>query len=310
MLKHPTNLPKSWLAFELNILRRLEFSSISIPFTHNAHLGRTLKLWNKRVLANDILKSSYVNAAAEIENNGETLSDEELAIILEDVYVPQYQLSNQALRNWFNETDAWWFDNLRQNIGKLSSSSSKAIGLSLGMKVGDYVLSFDDETRELRQPLSNVYKRLWSIQKEPVNNGQNNPCLNKNAAEFTAENYSDLLFLKLPAASKKGLRESLGWTAWREEWVRGNDAFWGKLESSQRGTLGTHIETKSQYLSLIVELFKTAQHIDLWAIEHVDDGFIQTQDVVEAIGDVRRVDTIFSKDFSELMGTKASIITA
>ena len=310
MLKNSTNLPKSWLAFELNILRRLDFRSISIPFVHSAQLGRTVKQWNKRVLANDILKSAYVDAASEIENNSEVLSDEELEIVLDDVYVPQYQLGNESLKNWFNETDAWWFDNVRQNISKLPTATSKAITLSLGMKVGDYALSFDDETRELRQPLSNVYKRLRSIQKDPVNNGQNNPCLNKSALEFTAENYTDLLFLKLPAARKRSLKESLGWKAWREEWVRGNDSFWNQLDSAQRGTLGTHIETKSQYLSLIVELFKTAQHIDLWAVEHVEDGFIQTQDVVEAISEVRRVDTIFSKDFSELMGTKVSIITA
>ncbi len=310
MMKGLTNIPKTWLAFELNILRRLEFNSISIPFTQNARLGRALKQWNKRVLANDILKSAYVGAAAEIENNAQTLSEEEVETILEDVYVPQYRLGNPALRNWFNETDAWWFDNVRRNIGNLSSLTSKAIALSFGMKVGDYVFSFDDQTRELRQPLSNVFRRLWSIEKEPVNNGQNNSSVNKTAAEFTAENYSDLLFLRLPPARKQDLKTFLGWMAWREEWVRGNDVFWEKLEASQRDTLGTHIETKSQYLSLIVELFKTAQHIDLWAIEHVEDGFIQTQDVVEAISEVRRVDTVFSKDFSELMGTKAAIITA
>ena len=41
--------------------------------------------------------------------------------MLEDAYVPRYQLQNPALRNWFNETDAWWFDNVRQNIERLSS---------------------------------------------------------------------------------------------------------------------------------------------------------------------------------------------
>ncbi|MEZ5344352.1 MAG: hypothetical protein R2681_02245 [Pyrinomonadaceae bacterium] len=310
MFKISQNVPRSWLAFELNILRRLEFKSISLPYLDSPKLGKSLKTWNVKVLANDPLRSSFIEATAAIENNGEYLSEEEIETILEDAYVPQYRLNNPALTNWFSEIDSWWFDNVRQNILKLESPMSQAIALSIGIEVGNYALSFDEQTRELRQPLSNVFKRLWSIRNKPADNGQTNSCHNKDANEFIAENYTDLLFLKLPNARKQSLKDSLGWKAWAEEWVRRSDTFWNDLEFAQRGKLGTHIETKSQYLSLIVEVFKTAQHIDLWAIEHVEDGFIQSQDIVEAVSEVRRVDTIFSKDFSELMGTKAVIITA
>ena len=70
------------------------------------------------------------------------------------------------------------------------------------------------------------------------------------------------------------------------------------------------VETKSQYLRLLEETLRTASHIKHWAISHVESGFISTQDLVEVIGKIRRVDTIFTKDFSELTGTKAVIITA
>ena len=310
MLKDSANLPKSWLAFELNILRRLEFKSVAIPFANKPNLGKYLKHWNVRVLANDLFQSSFSNATAQIENNGETLSIEEIEVVLDDVYVPQYRLKNAALTNWFGETDAWWFDNLRHNIEKLPSDMQRSIALNIGMNVGDYVMSFDEETRDLRQPLSQVFKRFWSLQTEPINNGQNNTCQNKTAVEFTAENYTDLFLLRLPRAHNQSLKKYLGKAAWREEWVRGNDSFWDELEVSQRESLGTQVETKSQYLSLIGDIFKTASHIPFWAIEHVEDSFIQTQDIVEEISKVRRVDTIFSKDFSELLGTKAVIITA
>ncbi len=304
------NKPKSWLAFELNVLRRLDFDSVSIPFTVKPSLGKYLKHWDVKIFANNLLESDYIESKACIENNDDKLTEEEIEIILEDVYVPHYKLKNQALRNWFNETDSWWFDNVRTNIEKLPSPMSRAIALSLGMSVGDYVLSFDEETRELRQPLSNVYKRFWSVGDDPVNNGQNNSCQNKNANEFTAENYTDLMFLRLPRANNQTVKNNLGWKGWREEWIRGGDNFWSELERKQIGILGTHIETKSQYLSLLEELFKTASHIKLWAIAHVEDSFVQTQDIVETISRVRRVDTIYTKDFSELLGTKAVIITA
>lgn len=302
--------PKGWLAFELGVLRRLKFTSAILPFTGEPQLGNYLKRWSARVLANDAMRSAWIKAVAAIQNNAEKLSDADLNIILEDAYVPGYRLQNESLRNWFNETDSWWFDNVRRNIEKLSSPVLQSIALSIGMSVGDYVLSFTDETLELRQPLSTVYKRLWSVLPDPVNNGQNNVCQNKTANEFIAESYMDLMFLRLPTARNQSLRDYLGWTAWREEWVRRGEDFWDDAELANSGKLGAFIETKSQYLRLLDETLRTASHIPTWAIAHVEDGFISTQEIVETIGNVRRVDTIFTKDFSELTGSKAVIITA
>lgn len=305
------NTPRGWLAFELNVLKRLKFTSAALPFTNDANLGAYLKRWRVRVLANDLSVSGWTEAVAAIQNNSEKLSDDEVNLILEDAYVPGFRLQNPSLRNWYGETDAWWFDNVRKNIERLPSPIGKAIALNIALNVGDYVQSFTAETLELRQPLSNVFRRLWSTFSEPVNNGQNNTCSNKNAYEFIAENYaSDLMFLRLPRANNLSKRKYLGWRAWREEYLRGSDDFWNDLEIRQAGRLGAMIETKSQYLRLLEETLRTASHITTWAIAHVEDGFVGTQDIVEAVGRVRRVETIYTKDFSELSGTKAVIITA
>jgi hypothetical protein len=304
------NTPKGWLAFELNILRRLKFKTAALPFTNEPNLGTYLKRWEVRVLANDLTHAGWTKAVAEIQNNGEKLSDEDVNTVLEDAYIPHYRLNNQALRNWFGETDAWWFDNVRQNIEKLQSPVARAIALTIGTRVGDYVLSFTEETRELRQPLSNVFRRLWSATPEPVNNGQNNTCSNRNAFEFIAENYTDLMFLRLPRAHNQAQKNYLGQAAWREEWLRDGDDFWNDFEQAQANRLGTLVETKSQYLRLLEDVLRTASHIQTWTIAHVEDGFISTQEIVESIGRIRRVDTIFTKDFSELTGTKAVMITA
>ncbi len=302
--------PQGWLAFELNVLRRLKFSSAILPFSSEPNLGAYLKRWSVRVLANDLMQSAWTKSVASIQNNAERLTDEDVGIVLEDAYVPRYRLQNESLKQWFNETDAWWFDNVRNNIERLSSSMAQAIALSITMNVGDYVLSFDADTLQLRQPLSIVFKRLWSVQPEPVNNGQNNTCQNKTATDFIAENYMDLMFLRLPSAHNQSQRSYLGRTAWREEWLRFGNDFWNDVETAQGGKLGTLVETKSQYLHLLEETLRTASHLPTWAIAHIEDGFVTTQDIVETIGQIRRVDTIFTKDFSELTGTKAVIITA
>lgn len=301
---------KGWLAFELNILRRLKYKSAILPFTSEPNLGAYLKRWNACVYANDYTQTGWTKSVAIIQNNSEFLSDDDVNLALEDAYVPHYRLQNESLRDWFNETDSWWFDNVRQNIERISSPTARAIALTIGMGVGDYVLSFNDQTLELRQPLSTVFRRLWSVFPEPVNNGANNTCYNKTADEFIAESHADLMFLKLPQAHIQKPKEFLGWTAWREEWLRAGNDFWSEFETRQVGKIGDFIETKSQYLELVEETLKRASHISQWAIAHIDEGFILTQDILETIGSVRNVDTIFTKDFTELTGTKAVIITA
>ena len=311
MLNKSVAAPKGWLAFELNVLRRLKFASAVLPFTAEPNLGAYLKRWNVRVAANDLTRTAWTKAIAAIQNNDEKLSAETVNLVLEDAYVPRYRLRNESLKNWFNETDAWWFDNVRNNLEKISSPVAHAIALSVGMSVGDYALSFTEETMELRQPLSTAFQRLWSVLPEPFDNHQTNACQNRTAYEFLAENReTDLMFLRLPQAHKRSLRGYLGWTAWREEWVRFGDDFWTDLEQAQAGRLGALVETKYQYLRHLEEILQTASHIPVWAIAHVEDGFISSQEIAEVVARIRRVDTIFTKDFSELTGTKAVIISA
>lgn len=302
--------PKSWLAFDLNVLRRMTFTSVALPFAEQTSLGAYLKRWSVRVAANDPLQSAFTRSIAQIVNVGQALSPDEVNTVLEDAYVPGYRLNNQALTSWFSETDAWWFDNVRKNIDALETPMSRAIASSIALATGDYAQSFTSDTRELRQPLSNVYRRLWSVQPESFNNNQNNTCQNKNADDFVAETTADLMFLRLPAAHAQSERTHLGRGAWREEWLRGGNDFWADLESSLHGKLGAATETKSQYLHLLEETLRRASHIGKWAIAHVEDGFIQTQDIADTVAKIRRVDTVYTKDFSELTGTKAVIITA
>lgn len=302
--------PKSWLAFELNVLRRLKFSSATLPFTPDPALGAYLKRWNVRVSANDPMQSSWLRAVAHITNNGDKLSSDEVNVVLEDAYVPGYRLNNPALTNWFSETDAWWFDNVRQRIDRLQTPVSRAIASSIAMAAGQYVMSFTDETREYRQPLSHAFRRLWSIQPEAINNGANNVCQNKRPDEFVAENFADVMFLRLPTPHGQTTKAFLGTAAWREEWLRGGNDFWDSLESSLAGRLGAATETKSQYLRLVDEMLRKASNIEHWVIAHVETGLISTQDIVDTVSKIRRVDTVYTKDFSELTGTKATIITA
>ncbi len=302
------HLPGGWLAFELSILRRLQFRSVANPFAGESDLDVYLKRWGARVCVNDAAQWAWMRGVARVENNTERLTDEDVEVVLEDAYVPRHKLYNASLRRWFNETDAWWFDNVRTNAEKLADPRRRAVALHLGMLTGDYVHSFDDETRELRQPLSRVFRRLWESDTAPVNNQQQNSSSNKDARTFLSKESADLLFLRLPHPSRRGARHAQ-W-AWREEWVRGGDGFWDDFEAGREGRLGARAETRQQYLRHVEDLLNASTNFPACAVAHVENGLVSTDELVEIVRRTRRVGTIYTKDFSELTGARAVIITA
>ena len=305
---HFEQTPDGWLGFELSVLRRLKIRSLANPFAGEADLDFALKRWGVRVSTNDVWRWSWSKASARVENNSERLSVEDVALVLEDAYVPHYRLANPSLRKWFGETDAWWFDNVRRNAEQLSTPTRRALALHLGVMVGDYVLSFDDDSRELRQPLSRVFQRLWESEPRPVDNSQSNKALNKEPREFLSSEQADCLFLRLPRPARRGARHS-AW-AWREEWVRGGDGFWDEFEGARAGRLGARAETRQQYLRHVEELLSAAAHIPAWAVAFSEDGLINTEEMVETIRRARKVGTVYTKDFAELVGARAVMVTA
>lgn len=304
--------PNGWLNFELSVLRRLKFSSIALPFTGEPNIGVQLKRWNVRVAANDAMIWAHTKATALIENDSERLTVEALDAVLDDAYVPRERLDNPSLAKWFNETDAWWFDNVRFNAERLDSQYKRALALTLGMMVGDYVLSFTPESRHLREPfsLSRVFRQFAEDLPFNYDNSMRSKATNQDARTFVAERrHTDLLFLRLPVPlqPQTAIQHAL---AWREEWLQGGDDFWSDFEKSRSGKLGSRVQSKQQYLGLVEDLLQTASHLPGWAIAHTENGFISTDELVETVGRIRKIDAVYTKDFSDLLGVKAAIITA
>jgi hypothetical protein len=303
----------SWLAFELSVLRRLKFSSVALPFTGEPDLGVYLKRWQVRVTANDPQRWSYTKGIAFIENSSELFSAEDLDALLEDAYVPHDKLDNPAMSKWFNETDVWWFDNVRYNADRFESQHKRSLALTLGMMVGDYVLSFDEQTRQLREPvsLSKICRQLARTLPNPVASSQRNLCCNQDVRTFVAERYNtDLLFLRLPAPIMKSESQRGSLPAWREEWLKRGDHFWTEFESRNAGLLGAPVQSKQQYLGFVEDLLQRAAQIPFWALMHTENGFISGEELIDTISHIRKIEAVYTKDFSDLMGVRASIITA
>ncbi|HEY5404119.1 MAG TPA: hypothetical protein VIK24_14695 [Pyrinomonadaceae bacterium] len=301
-----------WLSFELGVLRRLTFSSVAFPFTGEPELALQLKRWKIRVATNDPMLWSYTKGIALIENHGERLSDEDLDTLLDEAYVPREKLDNPTLLKWFNEADAWWFDNVRFNAEHLEPFK-RALALTAGMMVGDYVLSFNEQTRSLREPLSlsKTFRLMLDCLPAVHDNTLRNRSTNQDVREFVAERvHTDLMFLRLPVPVTQTSTARDPLISWREEWLRGADDFWVELERERGAKLGSRVQSKQQYLGFVEDLLRTASHIETWAIAHTENGFISNEELVEKISRVRKVEAVYTKDFSDLLGVRASLVVA
>jgi hypothetical protein len=304
--------PNGWLNFELSVLRRLKFASIALPFTAEPDLCIHLKRWQIRVAANDYMNWAYTKATAIVENDSEKLTSEDIDVLTDDAYVPRDRLDNPAMSKWFNETDAWWFDNVRFNCERLESPHKRALALTVGMMVGDYVLSFGELSRHLREPLSlsRLFRRFAEDFPQPVDNNLRSKATRQDIRTFVAERrHTDLMFLRLPAPGQSTSLQK-GPFAWREEWMLGSDDFWEDLEKTRAGKLGSRVQSKKQYLGFVEDLLQTAAHIPSWAISHTENGFISGYELTDIVSGIRKIDAIYSKDFSDLLGVRASIISA
>jgi ribosomal protein L12E/L44/L45/RPP1/RPP2 len=293
---------KALLGFEASVLRQLDFRSIAIAFSGWARLDWYLKAWNKLIISNDPRSWAAAASRAAIEAEA-PLGEEEISALLEDVYVPGTRLGNPALRQWFGETDAWWMDNLRRNIARIEDETLRAQALALGIQTGDYALSFDEETRDLKRPLTTVFWRLAGRAVIGSRGNSNNQAHNEPAEEFASHARADLLYIMLPSAHAGGA----GFEArarWRELWVRGTQDF----EPDDIHDLMTVPQSKQSYLSLVDRLLRAASHIRTWAVGYQETGLASARDISELIEEHRPVRATYSKDLTEVAGGLRSYI--
>lgn len=292
---------KTLLGFQASVLRQIEFRSIAIPYFSEARLDLYLKAWGRLIFANDPRAWAGTVARATVEAT-EPLGEEIIARILEDVYVPGSKLANPDLRRWFGETDSWWMDNLRSNIDRLDDQLMQAQALMLGLQTGDYALSFDPETRELRRPLTTVFWRLAGRALSAPGAQPHNRSFNQPVDEFIKHARADLLLLSAPSSQmdRGGAEER---SEWRETWVKGasDDAY-----RKTKPVLAS--QSRLSYLASIDRLLRPASHFRTWAIEYQEPGLAGVQDLVDLIKEHRPVKATYSKDVTEVAGGLRSYI--
>lgn len=148
----------------------VKFDSVLDAFTGSATVALWFKMMGKRVIANDLLTSSYLNAVAFVENPGIKLSDEEKEFLLrnenkskgtfvEDNYLgTQFRTDGKKSRfNKFTLKECRQLDNFRANIDELCDPYRQGLGMAANAAVimrlpfGNVDLSHDIMNHRVKQ---------------------------------------------------------------------------------------------------------------------------------------------------------------
>lgn len=287
---------KSLLGFEISVLGQVDFRSVAIALAGGAKLEWYLKAWGKHILSNDPRTWASVASRAMIESRAQ-LGEDTISNLLADLYVPRARLANPQLRNWFSETDAWWMDNLRTAIDRIEDEVMRAQALYIGLQTGDYALSFDEASRDLRRPLTTIFWRLAGRFLISPTGQQSNRSYNLPVEEFASQARADLFYLNLPAAHAEiGGSESRA--EWRESWVKAGED--GAQDMALR--MMSAPQSKQTFLAMIERILRSATHIKKWAIECQEAGLASAHDVSELVKEQRAVRATYSKDLTEVAG--------
>ncbi|MER3631254.1 MAG: hypothetical protein C4325_03000, partial [Blastocatellia bacterium] len=283
-----------YVAFELSVLHRLKFKSVALPVNCDPTVAVFLKRRGIAVSTNDLTQADWYRSIAAVQNDSDTLDESDTDLILENAYEPKANLLNPDLEEIFGPIDAIWFDNVRRNLERLNSNLKFALAADLVFRVGQYVKSFDQDTKHLRRPLSRVFRDLNRRIEPPKLSTVSAQAATLSPEEFIAQSQGNLLFLRLNPLFAAGSSKP----DWREIWLRGPEA-------RPASALCEKFTTRAGFFAYLARLLDRASHFDQWALSFLDDGFLTSTEIAEFLGRFRNVSAVYSKDFSELTGHRA-----
>jgi len=176
-----------------------------------------------QVFANDILNINYQIAKALIENNNETLDEDDLKLIFEGDPFKGFMTTNYADQFYFEE-ECMQLDLYRSNIEKLNSQYKKALALTLmrramirKMPYSRFTIKWE-KVKQLRDEEFSYlhYKRrrhyhnqsfrfhfednLKEYNESVFDNGQNNKAYNLDVYEALSKIKADIIYMDPPYA--------------------------------------------------------------------------------------------------------------
>ena len=257
---------------------------------------------------------AFTKATALIENDSERLSAEEMDMLLDDASSRATASTIASLLHWFNETDAWWFDNVRFNRRGVWTRRTNVRSARRWARWSAITFFRLGPTAGTCASLcrcracSYSFPRAFPFPATTLSAAK--PPTRKCAPSSPSVAMVIMLLRCLPVPSSRSRREPVRWPGAVERLL--GDDFGMNSSGCELGELwASRSEQTATTLDLLEDLLHTAAH-HAWAIAHTENGFITTEmnwprlSARRAKGRARDL----HQRFSGLLGVRAAIVTA
>ncbi|MBF0234789.1 MAG: Dam family site-specific DNA-(adenine-N6)-methyltransferase [Desulfamplus sp.] len=168
-----------------NVASQFEFESVLDIFSGSGVVGYMFKSFNKQVVSNDYMAMCTAFAEAMIANNTETLSKNEMELLLSPSGETDNFVSETFQGLYFTDEDNALIDQIRANTETLKNKTKRSIATSALIRAclkkrprGIFTYTghrYDDGRKDIRLPLKNHFLRaVESINQAVFDNSKKN----------------------------------------------------------------------------------------------------------------------------------------
>ena len=191
------------------VLSALDFDSAIDAFSGSGCVGYLMKAMEKTVTTNDFLLFAHVIATAAIENGSILLSDDDVALLLEDDPAHEHFIEETFNGVFYEPSDLRFLDRLSWNVRKLDCRYKRSLALAAAVRscvkrqprgvftIAGSLEKYDDGRRDLRLTLQEHFLEQVRVYNDAVfDNGRENTALCGDVFDLSVG--ADLVYMDPP----------------------------------------------------------------------------------------------------------------
>lgn len=291
-----------------------ECESVLDAFSGSGVVAYEYKRQGKRVIANDLLTSSYYFSKATVENNDTKLSDEEIEGLFATNDECQPYLQEQYAGVLYPVEECRFLDNLHANISELGSPYKRSIAFAAAVRTCIYKMpggkfrpnllpyrspSHQYHKPKFLKPIEEVYRSFLQAYNLAVfDNGQDNLALNSNILDAVSNIEVDLAYFDPPYGGSDidYLRDYFFVELYTRDYGQPNEL---------RGEVKRHEDPRRSGFRLSGEagsslkrLFEHSVHIPWWIVSYNNRGIPAQNELIQLLRRYRSSIQIVSRDYA------------
>ncbi|MCU0286854.1 MAG: Dam family site-specific DNA-(adenine-N6)-methyltransferase [Acidobacteria bacterium] len=195
-------LPYIW-----QVASQFDFKSVADLFSGSGVVSYMFKSYGKQVYANDFMAMNAAFTRAMVENNGVTLTPEDVALLLNREVETDHFVSTTFKGLYFSDEDNQFIDCIRANIKKIKNKYKKALAISALIRTalkkrprGVFTYTgdrYDDGRRDLKISFEAQFiNAVKALNQAVFNNEKENVSRHGDAMSFRCK--ADLVYMDPP----------------------------------------------------------------------------------------------------------------